>query len=243
MNVHVPTEERTDDMKDKFYQKLEHVFHKFPKYQIKILLGDLIARVSKEDLFNPTIGNESLHEISNDNAVRLVNFATSKNLRLKSTMFPYRNIHKYTWASPAWKSHNQIDHILVDRRRHSNILDVRLYGAADCDTDYYLVVTKIRERLAVNKQRSHRFQMERFNLKKLREAESKEQYCVDVSNRIAVLEDFKANVEFNSDWEMIRENINISAKEGLDYCELKKHKPWFDEACSKLVDQRKQAKL
>jgi hypothetical protein len=42
---------------------------------------------------------------------------------------------------------------------------------------------------------------------------------------------------------MIRENIKISAKESLDYCELKKHKPWFDEACSKLVDQRKQAKL
>jgi hypothetical protein len=43
--------------------------------------------------------------------------------------------------------------------------------------------------------------------------------------------------------EMIRDNIKISAKESLGYCELKKYKPWFDEACSKLVDQRKQAKL
>jgi hypothetical protein len=42
---------------------------------------------------------------------------------------------------------------------------------------------------------------------------------------------------------LIRENIKISAKESLGYCELKKHKPWFDEACSKLIDQRKQAKL
>jgi hypothetical protein len=42
---------------------------------------------------------------------------------------------------------------------------------------------------------------------------------------------------------MIRENIKISAKESLGYCELKKHNPWFDEACSKLVDQRKQTKL
>jgi hypothetical protein len=50
-------------------------------------------------------------------------------------------------------------------------------------------------------------------------------------------------VEINSAWEMITENITISAKESLGYCELKKHKPWFDEACSKLVDQRKQAKL
>jgi hypothetical protein len=41
----------------------------------------------------------------------------------------------------------------------------------------------------------------------------------------------------------IRENIKISAKESLGYCESKHCKPWFDEECSKLVDQRKQAKL
>jgi hypothetical protein len=45
------------------------------------------------------------------------------------------------------------------------------------------------------------------------------------------------------DWETIRENINISTKESLGYFELKKHKPWFDEGCSKLLDQRKEAKL
>ena len=62
------------------------------------------------------IGQESLHQDSNDNGVRLVKFATSKNLVVKSTMFPHRNIHKYTWTSPDGKTHNQIDHILIDRR-------------------------------------------------------------------------------------------------------------------------------
>jgi hypothetical protein len=38
--------------------------------------------------------------------------------------------------------------------------------AADCDTDHYLVVTKVRERLIVNKQTKHRVHMEKFNLKK-----------------------------------------------------------------------------
>jgi hypothetical protein len=106
-----------------------------------------------------------LHEINNDNRIRLLNFATSKNLRVKSTMFPHRNIHKYTWTFPDGKSHSQIDHILVDRRRHSNVLDGRSFRAADCDSGHYLVVAKIRERLAVNKQRSQRSDMERFNLK------------------------------------------------------------------------------
>jgi hypothetical protein len=53
------------------------------------------------------------------------------------------------------------------------------------------------------------------------------------------LEDLDAQVEINSTWETIRENITISAKEGLGYYELRKHKPWFDKGCLKLLDQRK----
>jgi hypothetical protein len=63
---------------------------------MKILLGDFNAKVGREDTFKPTIGNESLHEISNGNGTRVVNFARSKNLTVKSTMFPHLNIHKYT---------------------------------------------------------------------------------------------------------------------------------------------------
>jgi hypothetical protein len=143
---------------------------------MKILLGDINVKVGREDIFKPTIGNESSHEISNDNGVRLVNFSTSKNLRVKSTMFPHHNIHKYTWTSQDGKTHGQIDHILVDRRRHSNVLDVRSFRAADCDSDHYLVVTKGRERLAVNTQRSQRFYMERFNVKKLNDVEGKSNF-------------------------------------------------------------------
>jgi hypothetical protein len=88
------------------------------------LLGDLNARVGREDILKPTIGNESLHKISNDNRVRVVKTAILKNLIVKSTMFPHHNIHKYTWTSTDGKTHNQIDHIVIDMRRHSSILNV-----------------------------------------------------------------------------------------------------------------------
>jgi hypothetical protein len=91
---------------------------------MKILLVDFNAKVGREDTFKPTIGNESLHQDSNDNGVRIVSFATSKTLVVKSTMFPCQNIHKYTWTSPDGKTHNQIDHILINRRWHSSTLDV-----------------------------------------------------------------------------------------------------------------------
>jgi hypothetical protein len=128
-------------------------------------------------------------------------------------MFPHCIIHKYTWKSPDGKTHNPIDNIIIDRQRHSNILDVRSYRAADCDTDHYLDVAKVRERLAVNKQRSQRFHIERFILKKLNQVEGKEQYHVEISNRFAALEYLDTEMEINSAWETIRENINILARE------------------------------
>jgi hypothetical protein len=70
---------------------------------MKILLRDFNAKVGRENIFEPTIGNESLHQDSNDNGNRIVNFATSKNLVVKSTMFLHRTIHKYTWTSPDGK--------------------------------------------------------------------------------------------------------------------------------------------
>jgi Mg2+/Co2+ transporter CorB len=67
---------------------------------MKILLGDFNAKVGRENIFKPIIGNESLYQDSNDNVVGIVNFSTCKNLVVKSTMFQHRNIHKYIWTSP-----------------------------------------------------------------------------------------------------------------------------------------------
>jgi hypothetical protein len=78
-------------------------------------------------------------------------------------MFPHGNIHKYTGTSPDGKTHNQIDDILIDRRWHLSLLDVRSFRVADCDTDHYLVVAKFRGKLAASKQAAQKFDGERFN--------------------------------------------------------------------------------
>jgi hypothetical protein len=98
-----------------------------------------------EDINRQTTGNESIHQDTNDNDLRIVNLTTSKNLVVQSTMFLHRNFHKYTWTSPVGKTHNQIDHVLIDRRWNSSLLNVRSFRGDDYDTDHCLVFAKLRK--------------------------------------------------------------------------------------------------
>jgi hypothetical protein len=96
LNVHAQCEDKSDDVKDSFYAEQGRVFNHSPRHDMNILVGDFNAKVGRECISKPTIGNESPHKISNDNGVKEVNFATSKNLIVKRTMFPHCDIHKYT---------------------------------------------------------------------------------------------------------------------------------------------------
>jgi hypothetical protein len=116
-------------------------------------------------------------------------------------MFRHRNIHKRNWTSPDEKTNNQTDHVLTDERRHSNILlfDIRSFIRADCDTNHYLVVAKVRQRLSASKREAQKFYMGRFNLRKPNYMEVKKQYQVTISETFAALEDLYDDHENDMD--------------------------------------------
>jgi len=66
---------------------------------------------------------------------------------ISSTWFPHKQIHKGTWKSPDGNTINQIDHVLVDKRYASHVLDVRTKRGANVDSDHFLVATKIRTKI------------------------------------------------------------------------------------------------
>jgi hypothetical protein len=84
--------------------------------KVTIIIGYLNAKIGQEYIYIyiPIIGKYSLHTLSNDSGIRLINFACSKNMVVASTLFNHRDIHKMTWRSPDGQTHKQIEHLLID---------------------------------------------------------------------------------------------------------------------------------
>jgi len=72
-----------------------------------------------------------------------------------------------------------------------SILNVRSFQGADRDTDHYLVVVKVKERLAVSKQTEEKFDVERFNLRKLSELQVRKQYQIKTLKQVCSFGELK----------------------------------------------------
>ena len=118
--MHAPSEDKSGYPKDSLYEELEQVFYHFPEYRMKIILGDFNAKVGKR-IFSKCLLVFKVY-IRIVMIMLLENFPTSEYLVVNSTMFPHRNIHKCTWASPGGKTHKQIHHISIYTRWESKVL-------------------------------------------------------------------------------------------------------------------------
>ena len=149
--AHAPTEESSEEDKDVFYEQLERTLDSIASHDAKMIIGDMNAKLGREIFYQPYLGKHSLHEDCNNNGLRLVDFAISKNFSISSTQFPHKNIHKGTWQSPDGLTINQIDHVLMERRHGSDIMDVKSCRGADVDSDHFMVLVKNRQKISTKK--------------------------------------------------------------------------------------------
>ena len=183
--VHAPTEEKDDDEKDNFYEDLDQIYEECPKRDVKIIIGNLNAKIGQEAIYRPIIIKYSLHTLSNDNGIRLINFACSKNIVVASTLFNHKDIHKMTWRSHDGQTHNQIDHLLIDARHVSNLMDVRTFRGANIETGhYYLLISKIRSGIS-NARKMYGSYARIFNSEKMKSSETSSAYREKLNEYLA----------------------------------------------------------
>ncbi|XP_039282986.1 uncharacterized protein LOC120351088 [Nilaparvata lugens] len=240
--VHAPTNESDEHIKDQFYERLENVYKNTPEHDVKLILGDFNAKLGKEACHRPTIGPYSLHDESNENGLRMIDFAGGNNMTISSTYFKHKDIHKMTWASPDGTTKNQIDHVMIDRRHGSDILDVRSLRGADCDTDHFMIRLRYRQRIN-NAGLSKGKKQLRFDCEKLMKNQNiKRSYQQNLEERLREpLNTENASVE--EIWRGIRENIVKTAQETIGYKKRETRNAWMDEECLQALEDRNRARM
>ena len=108
-------------------------------------------------------------------------------------------------------------------------LEVHTFMGADCDTDHYVVLAKVRGRLAVSKEETQKFNVGKFNLRKRNEPKVRKKFQIKTSVRYAALENLSDSEDINWTWENIKESIKTLVEESLRLYELMQYKPRFEE--------------
>ncbi|XP_051864248.1 uncharacterized protein LOC127566265 [Drosophila albomicans] len=210
--AHAPTEEKDDAAKDAFYARLEDTYDRCPNHDVKIILGDFNAKVGRERIFDRTVGQFSLHETTSNNGFRLIDFAAARNMVVSSTRFRHLDIHKATWLSPDQKTRNQIDHVVIDGRHASSVMDPR-YACGYAERKTY--VRPITQR--------------KLDVTRLRSQRTATAYSTHLSELLH--QPTPLPVDAGGLWAHISHSMRAAAETAIGFKRPPTRNQWYDEEC------------
>ena len=234
---YAPTNEASDTAKNTFYRKLEKIIKDTPRHDVKLLLGDFNAKLSNDNHgFQGILGQHSLHSATNDNGERLLELCMSHNLTIGSTMFPHKDIHKYTWTHPNGVVRNQIDHVCISRTWSKSLLDVRTQRGANIGSDHELVLSKLQLKLSRN---SRSKPTKRYNTNLLQDKDCTTRYQLEVRNRFEALPTDES-LDVNGSWDRISKVLKESAEVTIGFKKPVKDR-WISTQTKDLMAKRGKA--
>jgi hypothetical protein len=94
--IHAPTNDSEEEAKDQFYEPFERAYAACPSHDVKLVMGDAYPKVGRETVYQPTICKHTLHQSTNENSVRIVEFTAGRQMAIKRTYFMHKRIHLQT---------------------------------------------------------------------------------------------------------------------------------------------------
>lgn len=224
LQCYAPTEMANNDDKDQFYEELTTTLLQCPRTDIIILMGDFNAKCGSNK--SDSTGSHGLHNEINDNGHRLRSICSEFRLVIGGTLFPHKNIHKYTWTQPGNRAKNQIDHICISHRWKSSLLDVRTKRQADIESDHMLLIGEIRLKPMARKQQNNQSRLRKLNIQRLQVPTVRQEYL----HQIHITET-----------EPNQQTIRQIAEKTVGV--INNHrKPWISNATWSIIEQRKEVR-
>ena len=174
------------EIKEEFYSLLDQNVNQIARSDIKIILVDFNAKVGKESIYKPIIGNESLHNETNNNGIKMIQFVVSHGLNVRSTMFPHKDIHKETWHWADGTTANQTDHVLISDRFRSAITDITALRGKDIGSDHNLLKINFKVQLRVKTGNKYNEKRKMVNI--FQNPKWKQEYAIEINNKFEMLE-------------------------------------------------------
>ena len=223
IQTYAPTNDAVDEEKDGFYNQLRGTISSCNRHDMIVLMGDVNAKIGSNNANREEVMGKFGVGVMNDNAERLCDFCSANGLIITGALFSHKEIHKLTWRSPDGKTVNQIDHVIVNGRMRTSVLDTRVMREADVYSDHYLLRTRIRLKLAwVEGMKKARVG---FDVRELQSDEIRRKYNIEVKNRFEALRDIE---DPEQEHETILEAYRDVAKKVIGWSK-KQSKPWIED--------------
>ena len=235
-----PTNTADEADKHNSYEQLQSEVAKTPKHDVLMVIGDLNAKVGSDNTGREDhMGKHGTGDM-NENGELFADFCGLNGLVIGGTIFPHKEIHKTTWNSPDKRTKNQIDHITINSKWRTSLLDTRVLRGADIGSDHMLVVSRLRLKLRrVVKESARR----KLDLDKLKDPPVQREFSVRLQNRFEVLAEMDAQEEatgvgVEEIWQSVKSIYVETGKEVLGYS-TRKRKEWISGNTWTLIEERK----
>lgn len=176
---------------------------------------------------------------TNDYGSRLANFVISRRMFIGSTKFEHKDIHKITWKERDGNARNQIDHILIDSRHISDLLDVRSCRGANIESDHFLVGAKIRAGISTAK-RQQAIRIKRYNIERLKAEDVRKMYVANLEASLHVPTQQNEVVGIDKRWTRCKQAI-LQTDACLGFDNRKRRGGWFDLECAVITNKKNAA--
>ena len=245
IQTYAPTNPAEEEVKIKFYDDLQRVINKVPPHDVLIVMGDLNAKVGRDNTgYERNMGKFGRGE-RNENGEKFLDFCVNNDLAIGGTLFNHLDIHTLTWRSNDRRTINQIDHLAINGKWRSSLLDVRAHRGADMSSDHYMIIAKIRLKLKAPKKEDK--MIKRFDTTKLKTPEILQEFKIELRNRYQVLqllEDGSGEYQEDDDnainrkWNKIRDLYQETAKEVIGY-RKSNQKEWLSQDTWEKIEERR----